>query len=302
MPSPAPARRRAAIVQIRYQPPAGWPLDVEVKEVTVAKGRASLPLTGQPERADFHLLVAVRAGRLRHSIDFARVEAGSGSLLIIRAGQVHRFDLASDWKGWLVLFRPEALRGGQGRHDALLTTALEGMPPHLELLRSEQEAVWETLARMSDDARQNAGLPVLAQLLRGQLETLLLRLDAAAGRRAPPPLGDAGQQRRFRRFTELLEARFRQEREVAAYARLLRCSERTLTRTTHELRGMSAKALIDGRVALEARRLLAHTDLPSADIAVLLGFDEATNFGKFFRRTAGCTPGAFRRGHRDVGG
>jgi AraC-like DNA-binding protein len=301
MASPPRARRRAAIVQVRYQPPGGWPLDVEVKEVTVAEGRASLPLTGLPERADFHLLVAVRTGRMRHSIDFTEVEAGGGSLLTVRAGQVHRFDLSSAWKGWLVIFRPEVLRGGQGRHDALLTAALEGMPPHLELLRPEQEAVWETVARMSDDARVSAGLPALAHLLRGQLETLLLRLDAAAGRRAPPELGDAEQQRRLRRFTELLEARFRQEREVAAYARLLRCSERTLTRTTLELRGMSAKAMIDGRVALEARRLLAHTDLPSADIAALLGFDEATNFGKFFRRTTGCTPGAFRRRHRDVG-
>jgi AraC-like DNA-binding protein len=42
-------------------------------------------------------------------------------------------------------------------------------------------------------------------------------------------------------------------------------------------------------------RLLAHTDLPAAGIAAALGFSEATNFGKFFTREAGLSPGAFRR-------
>jgi AraC-like DNA-binding protein len=46
---------------------------------------------------------------------------------------------------------------------------------------------------------------------------------------------------------------------------------------------------------LEAKRLLAHTDAPSATISRRLGFTEATNVGTFFTRRAGTTPGAFRR-------
>ena len=45
---------------------------------------------------------------------------------------------------------------------------------------------------------------------------------------------------------------------------------------------------------LEARRLLVHTLLPVATISDQLGFEEATNFVKFFRRETGLTPGAFR--------
>jgi AraC-like DNA-binding protein len=57
---------------------------------------------------------------------------------------------------------------------------------------------------------------------------------------------------------------------------------------------MSAKAFISKRINLEAKRLLAHTDLPVGVIAEKLGFQEATHFSKFFKREARCTPKEFR--------
>ena len=44
----------------------------------------------------------------------------------------------------------------------------------------------------------------------------------------------------------------------------------------------------------KAKRLLAHTTLTVATVGTRLGFDEATNFVKFFRRATGTTPGSFR--------
>ena len=58
---------------------------------------------------------------------------------------------------------------------------------------------------------------------------------------------------------------------------------------------MNAKAFIASRISLEAKRLLVHTDLSVTLIAESLGFEEATNFIKFFKREAGCTPAEFRR-------
>ena len=63
--------------------------------------------------------------------------------------------------------------------------------------------------------------------------------------------------------------------------------------------GMTAKAFIATRINLEAKRLLAHTDLPITDLAETLGFEETTNFTKFFKRETGCTPTEFRRRHSD---
>jgi AraC-like DNA-binding protein len=75
-------------------------------------------------------------------------------------------------------------------------------------------------------------------------------------------------------------------------------SVRTVTRACLAATGRSAKQVIDDRVTLEAMRLLAVTDDPIADIGRRLGFPEPTNFGRFFHREAGTSPGAFRSAQR----
>lgn len=72
---------------------------------------------------------------------------------------------------------------------------------------------------------------------------------------------------------------------------------KSLTRATLEATSESAKSVIAARIALEAKRLLAHTDRPVYLIADGLGFVEATNFAKFFKRETGFTPVGFRRAH-----
>jgi AraC-like DNA-binding protein len=84
---------------------------------------------------------------------------------------------------------------------------------------------------------------------------------------------------------------------VARYASLLGCSEKSLSRATYAVAQMSAKTLLVDRLVLEAKRMLAHSSSPVGAIALDLGFDEATNFVKFFRRETGMTPGAFRERH-----
>ncbi len=61
---------------------------------------------------------------------------------------------------------------------------------------------------------------------------------------------------------------------------------------------MSIKAVVDGRILLEAMRLLADTDDQVGRIAERLGFSEVTNFIKFFRRMKGMTPAEFRQRYR----
>ncbi|MGH8672978.1 MAG: helix-turn-helix domain-containing protein, partial [Burkholderiales bacterium] len=100
---------------------------------------------------------------------------------------------------------------------------------------------------------------------------------------------------RFRRFRDAVENGFRTTHQVGAYAGRLGCSQRSLARAARESAGTSAKAFLAQRIALEAKRLLAHTIHPIKAIADELGFDEPTNFVKFFRREAGCSPGDFRR-------
>ena len=96
----------------------------------------------------------------------------------------------------------------------------------------------------------------------------------------------------------MVERDFKTVRRVEDYAELLAYSPRTISRATIEAVGVGPKEFVDRRVLLEAKRLLAHSDLTAAQIGDELGFSDAANFGKFFRDT-GNSPIDFRNGLRD---
>lgn len=71
-------------------------------------------------------------------------------------------------------------------------------------------------------------------------------------------------------------------------------SERTLTRACLADSGQSAKCLIDARVLLEAKRLLAYGNESVDSISRRLGFSDSSSTGRFFKRLQGGTPMGFR--------
>ena len=103
--------------------------------------------------------------------------------------------------------------------------------------------------------------------------------------------------RTFTRFRRQLEEQHARSRRVEDYAAGLGCSVRTLTRASLAITGRTAKQVVDDRVALQARRLLACTPMSVAEVGRHLGFPEPTNFGRFFLRETGLTPGDFRAAH-----
>ncbi|MGB3145681.1 MAG: helix-turn-helix domain-containing protein [Maribacter sp.] len=56
----------------------------------------------------------------------------------------------------------------------------------------------------------------------------------------------------------------------------------------------TAKTFIDDYVILEAKRAIVSTDKSLKEIAFDIGFDEVTNFTKFFKNKMNMTPKAFK--------
>jgi len=69
---------------------------------------------------------------------------------------------------------------------------------------------------------------------------------------------------------------------IEDYADRLGCSTKALRRACLAVRGLPPKMMIEERVILEAKRLIAYTSWPIEAIAETVGFGEATNFVKFF--------------------
>lgn len=163
------------------------------------------------------------------------------------------------------------------------------------MLFEQIRVVKASIQQMRGDAQLEASLDDAQALLRYQLLALLTRLSILQGRRQAKEPASSAELWRFKQFRQLVEERLSEWHRVADYAGRLGCSEKSLGRAVVASAGITAKAFIAARITLEAKRLLVHTSLRVAAVADRLGFDEATNFGKFFRREAGCSPAEFRR-------
>ncbi|MCD8186501.1 MAG: helix-turn-helix domain-containing protein [Rikenellaceae bacterium] len=75
---------------------------------------------------------------------------------------------------------------------------------------------------------------------------------------------------------------------------MLGVNEKTLSKEVKALTGKTPKVYIDSRIILEAKRLLSYSNLSAKMIGFELGFDEPTNFTKYFRKHTGTTPARFR--------
>jgi AraC-like DNA-binding protein len=273
---------------------------------------------------DHHLLMLVTVGHGTHEVDFATYECRPGTLLWARPGQAVRFGGQPGLDATLVSWthRATAPPVSSWRHDETAhdetahdETAYDemgyagGVPPgptYWQLAGEDEDAVINEVSQLMVDCERHHAGDLPAVLLHQQLAVLLLRIGllgpAAASAQIQPDGGvqsppDAPDRETFRRFREDLEQGYARTRRVDDYAARLGCCVRTLTRASLVATGRTAKQVVDGRVALQAKRLLAGTDLPVAEIGRRLGFAEPTNFGRFFQREAGLSPGAFRQRH-----
>ena len=257
---------------------------------------AGCSLTGAaaPHRLDCHLLALTTAGHGTAEVDFEARPCRPGTLLWIRPGQAVRFDGGPGLDAALISWTPDLLTAEQV--PGVPVDDPTG-PARWQLAGEDEDAVISEVTQLSVDCDRHTSGAVAAALLRHQLAVLLLRVALLAPADAVDRTPEG---RTFARFRRALEEGHRHTRRVEDYADRLGCSVRTLTRASLAVTGRTAKQVVDDRVALQARRLLACTDLSVAEIGRRLGFGEPTNFGRFFHREAGVSPGAFRVAHRGL--
>lgn len=295
------ADAREGLTHVHYEPPGPHARNLEVLSVADLRRRVSAAHLGAPQRIDFHLLLAVTRGRCTHWVDFVPNECRPRSWIIVRPGQVQRFDPATRWEGWLLMFLPQFLlpQGGTTRLAELaIAGSLESLPNPMPLNAIEHRNCLACVEQIAADTHLSGPDAEREALLRHQLHALLLRLRLARHRESPHVAASARSLQRFNRFREAVDTDFATLHQVRDYAQRLGHSEKSLTRSTLELAGVSAKTFISQRIALEAKRLLVHTSQSVAEIAAHLGMDEPSNFVKFFKREAGCAPTEFRQRHR----
>lgn len=242
------------------------------------------PLT-EPHRLDFYSLIYIHRGEGLHMIDAKPFRYRPGSLFLIARHQIHHFVLNDHSEGYVMTFTDNMLFNGADDTIKPDIIALFEQTNHCHAPNLDP-----FFAELYDEFQNHQ--PHRNNMLYCLLRSLIHRIYRANLKSAPvTPLHPPGL---FDRFRAAVEQHFPHHHHVVGYANLLGCSSKKLCYVCKQQTGSSAKDMIDDRLLLEIKRLLAYSALSIGDIAIQLGFEEATNLAKFFRRHTGLSPRDYR--------
>ncbi|RWX57104.1 AraC family transcriptional regulator [Photobacterium chitinilyticum] len=247
-----------------------------------------------PHRVNFYLLIHIEEGEGEHLIDFVSHSYQSGAFITIQKNQVHAFDFSHKPKGKVLLFTQTFI------DQALANMRLpEFSPVHLgdtyqpvfvptpEVLSSTQQL----LAEIVKELRHPESNSLIVMFLFSSLSLMLRRVmpENHHDRLSKDQLG------KFSRFVELLEQNFHRTRDATHYADKIHSTYKTLNLICKLATNQTAKQLIDAYTILEAKRRLVLDGLPTQQLAYELGFEDASNFVKYFKKHTLITPSRFQK-------
>lgn len=248
-----------------------------------------------PHRHDyFELLVFTTAGGY-HLIDFEKNEILKESIHFVAPAQVHLIYREPMCKGFLLAFSKSFLAELLDQHISYndLPYYKYGCNPIMNLKPSFFAEILELTNKISDEYISDHLYRY--QLIKSYLNIILIKTKALYEAIYEKPIQPNNSYRKlFLQFQELVDEQYRLSAEVNYYASLINISPGHLNKISKNVTGRNAYDHIKEKILLEAKRLLAVTDLTQKEIAVQLGFNDVFYFNRYFKKNIGLAPGQFR--------
>ena len=244
-----------------------------------------------PHRVSFFALLIVLDGMGSHQIDLKEYPIKKGTVLKIAKGQVHAFQENPNYDGYLILFTEEFVLNYFSKSSIEFISHLYNYHINEPLVEGGNlnEAFIENVLAELDDHNTYAQRNIVAAML----ELYLLRLERLS-QTADQNKKSYQHYPLFLEFKNLVEKQYTQTRNVKDYAKILQISTKHLNQIVKEFTLNTAKHFIDDFVTLEIKRAIASTNSSLKEIGYAVGFDEMTNFTKFFKKQTGTTPKRFK--------
>ena len=280
---------------IKYEFRGGLPIEFEIVDVPALMKRHKTNMV-KPHRTGFYHILWVRTSGT-HGVDFTPVDLKENTLLFVSTETVQSFDAENDLNAKAILFTSSFFGASEAdvrfMNETILfndlgtnrgVTISEGNFPAFDALFTLMEMM---ASKQKDDYQ--------SKILRSLLYSFLLLAEQEKHAQIGSGIKAAADRHYPYAFRELLEGNFKSNKQVSFYAAALSITERRLNQAVFKSAGKTVKQAIDHRVILEAKRLLVHTGANIKEIGFMLGFEEPTNFIKYFRKHTASTPVEFRQ-------
>lgn len=287
----------STIPRVGFHKKKGVKIEFEILALEELYRRDNLqPPIDHPHRVQFHNIIFITAGEGTHHIDFQPYDFSRGSLLFISKGQVQAFHIHPQVRGYALLFTSNYLEKNLIHSDVLSMYRLYNYHLHAPVLQpaeTQGEGVFEIFAEIK---REHGNPDEFAKedILRQFLKILLLKAERIK-RTVTAEQKNTEWLIKFGQFRDYLEKNISTTRSVKDFAEMLKMSPKHLNTICKSISGSTAKQNIDSFMILEIKRLLATSDSSVQEISYAIGFDEPTNFVKYFKKHCGQSPSQFRK-------
>lgn len=248
------------------------------------------PFVSKPHKHDFYLILYVRKGNGTHTIDFNTYPITPGGFYLMTPGQVHSWVLDPDTEGIILFFE-------KGFYQMNLDAASPVDFPFFHSLHASpfvdikpDPAIDFIVDEMLNEFNRQENFDF--RMLRSYLDLLLLKLSRVYKTENDIPLHD--RIFKLRKLEQLIDKNFVKLKQPSHYADLMNLSASYLNTLCKQNLNKTLSELIQERVVLEIKRLLAYTDLSVKQIADKLDFSEGSYLIRFFRKNTGHTPEQFK--------
>ena len=263
---------------------------------TVVRDKKYLHEPNRPHRHNYYEICVFVNGAGKHEIDFRSFPIKSHSIHFLSPGQVHIISREENYHGYLLMFSREFYSSDFQKKDMLFELPYfnnNTSKPILELNEVEFNEFREIIDSLK---RENTREHILKNnIVRSYLHIFLLKCKAAfVEKRLSAGTIKNMSYVTVNQFKYLLEKSYREMHFVKEYADVLALTPLQLNKMVKSITGKNASDMIINRIVLEAKRLLAFTDLSNKEIAFQMNYHDPSYFSRIFRKKTGVSPTVFR--------
>jgi len=278
----------------KYTFKQGLPQEVELVGIGQLYNNHSDTLTTS-HRTGFYHILWFQKGNPTHLVDFNPVKIKPNTMLFLNKDTVQQFDKKGGFDGKAILFTDNFFCKTETDIKFLRSSILfNDLFSVSQIQISKTASLFADLFTLMKKELENEKDISQSDILKNLLHNFLLLSERERRKQDFTEIKKGADLDYIMLFKDLLESNFREVKQVNGYAKKISVTEKKLNQATSKVLGKSPKQMIDERVMLEAKRLLAHTNESVKEIGFELGFYEPTNFIKFFRKHSHSTPVEFR--------
>lgn len=235
----------------------------------------------------FQIIWITRGSGIFH-VDMQQFNILSGQLFCILPGEVHLIGSEEDLEGYVISFTRNFLSTGDidpdmVHHPGGITQLFE----HCKAIQARNDSIPDMALIMELLLKEyNSSDAFRLELLQRYFKIFLIYLSRQLDTNGP----QASHTRTVglvQKFMDLLNNNFKEMRMVNDYARQLAVTPNYLNESIKKSTGYPASYHIRQRIALEAKRQAAYSDVCMKEVAYYLGFSDSAHFSKFFKNTTG---------------